>query len=549
MRDRYGCTQVVIDTEKIAEFKSLVLRSECVISVQGIVRLRPETGLNQNMETGEIEVFANHIQLFNSCDVLPFPVSEKTDASEVLRLQYRYLDLRRPSIQKNILDRTKITRLIRTALEDQAFLDLETPFLYKSTPEGAREFLVPSRVNPGQFYALPQSPQLFKQLFMVAGFDRYYQVVKCFRDEDLRADRQPEFTQVDCEMSFVDEEMVLNTMEAMLKKVVNTFLEKDVITIIPRMTYNEAMELYGSDKPDLRFSMQLKNITSFIEQSSFEALKQELQKGHIANALVVPNGAQLSRKVIDNFVDTAKQNGLQGLAWCKRLEGSGRASWQSSLTKFFADSLIDTINTDLQIHVGDLVFIACGGFETVKSVLGTMRTTLGASLKLYDSSAYAFLWVTEFPLLEQDLDTKRWKARHHPFCMPRLEDQHLLESDPGAVRAAAYDIVCNGYELGGGSIRMHEAALQSRVFKIIGLSETEADQKFGFLLKALKFGAPPHGGIAFGLDRIVMLLTQCDAIRDVISFPKTLKGTCLMTGAPSPVPEKSLRELFIQSIL
>ena len=551
LRDRYGITQVVLDPARVSSVHQIgsELRHEFVIAIKGKVSARPEGMVNATMPTGAVEVQADDLRILNRSEPLPFPIQDEVEATEALRLKYRYLDLRRPTLKSNIINRIKFVREMRRALDDLDFLDIETPFLYKSTPEGAREFLVPSRIHAGQFYALPQSPQLFKQVLMISGFDRYYQIVKCFRDEDLRADRQPEFTQVDIEMSFVDEAMVTSTLEQVTRRTVTNFFDGNVKLSdpFPRLTYAQVMEDYGVDKPDTRFDLKLKNITKIAVKSEFKVFQEAGATGGIVNCIVVPGQAEkFSRKDIDALTEFVRGHGGKGLAWIKKGSGSGVSSWSGSIPKFFNDHLVNEIEGQINLKEGDLVLFGAGEYEATKAMLGALRNHLGALLKLCDPKQLNFLWVTEFPLLEKDNDSGRWLARHHPFTSPRPEDMHLLKTDPGKVRASAYDLVLNGFEVAGGSIRIHDPEQQKKLFDTIGLTDEEAQSKFGFLLEALKFGAPPHGGMAFGVDRMVMCLTGADAIRDVIAFPKTQKGTCLMTGAPSMVSAHQLRDLHVR---
>lgn len=549
LRDGDGITQVVLDPTVSPSVHGLgdQLRQEFVIAVSGEVRLRPEGMVNSNLPTGQIEVLTKDLKILNSASVLPFPVQEGAEASEALRLKYRYLDLRKHSVRQPLVKRIHFVRAMRKALEEKGFLDIETPYLYKSTPEGAREFLVPSRVHAGQFYALPQSPQLFKQILMIAGMDRYYQVVKCFRDEDLRADRQPEFTQIDCEMSFVDQELVMETFESVLVRAMDLFEGTKLPNPLPRLTFAEAMEDYGCDKPDTRFDLKLRDITQLVSKVEFKVFAEAISTGGIVNAIVIKDqGDQLSRKDLDGFQEVARHHGAGGLAWARVKDGSGVESWQSPIAKFLDDATINGINSKLSLKSGDLVLFGAGSYETVKASLCGVRLALGKRLELMDPRKLNFLWVTDFPLLEKDPGSGRIKACHHPFTMPHPDDIHMLESDPLKVRACAYDLVLNGNEVAGGSIRIHDQRMQALLFKTIGLTIEEANEKFGFLLEALQFGAPPHGGMAFGLDRLSMIITGCEAIRDVIAFPKTAKATCLMTGAPSEVGIDSLRDLHIR---
>jgi aspartyl-tRNA synthetase len=549
LRDRFGVTQITLDPAQAHGLMDIgdKLRNEFVLAVKGVVQARPEGMVNTRVSTGAIEVIAHEVKLLNSSEPLPFQIQDLTEASESLRLKYRYLDLRRPTLKHNILTRIQFVREMRRALEDEGFLDIETPFLYKSTPEGAREFLVPSRIHAGRFYALPQSPQLFKQVLMIAGFDRYYQVVKCFRDEDLRADRQPEFSQIDLEMSFVDREQVLGTMERVISRVWENVKSVKVSLPLPRMTYADAMEDYGCDKPDTRFDLKLHNIALEVQNAEFKVFAQALSTGGIVNAIVVPGQAEsFSRKDLDELGEIAKNLGSGGLAWAKLKAGQGQESWQSPIAKFLGDTVVQAINQKIVAKTGDLVLFGAGDYRTTKAALSAVRLELGRRLKLMDPDTFNFLWVVDFPSFERDADSGRLIACHHPFTAPRDEDAHLLESAPEQVRAKAYDLVLNGNEVAGGSIRIHDQTLQSRVFKILGLTPEEAQSKFGFLLEALRYGAPPHGGMAFGLDRLVMLLTGSDSIRDVIPFPKTNKAADLMTDAPSEVTADELRNLHIR---
>jgi aspartyl-tRNA synthetase len=551
LRDRYGITQAVIDPERTPAAYDLAksVRAEFVVAVKGRVHARPEGMINQSMSTGAVDVHVTEIRILNKCDVLPFNVQDEGDVSEALRLKYRYLDLRRPTLKNNIVNRTKFVGEMRRALDARSFMDIETPILYKSTPEGAREYLVPSRIHPGHFYALPQSPQLFKQVLMISGFDRYYQVVKCFRDEDLRADRQPEFTQIDIEMSFVDEELITKTLEDVTRTAVTNFYDGkiDLAKPFPRHTYAQVMDDYGVDKPDMRFDLKLKNITDLVGKSEFKVFSDATASGGIVNCLVVPGAAEkFSRKDIDELGEVAKSHGGKGLAWIKKASGSGLASWSGPIAKFFKESDCMAIEERAGIKSGDLILFGAGSYDSTKSMLGAVRNFLGAKLSLFNPKELYFLWVTEFPLLERDEENNRWLARHHPFTSPRPEDFHLMKTDPGKVRASAYDLVLNGYEVAGGSVRIHDPDIQKQLFTLIGLSEEEAHAKFGFLLDALRFGAPPHAGMAFGLDRMVMCLTGAAAIRDVIAFPKTLKGTCLLTGAPTIATLPQLKDLHIK---
>ena len=538
LRDRHGLTQVVFSPEVAPEAhaRAHVLRTEFVLAIKGVVRGRPDDMVNSKLATGAIEVYVTEFKLLNTAKTPPFPIEDRVDVSENLRLKYRFLDLRRKTMADNLILRSRVSQSVRRYLDELGFLEIETPVLTKSTPEGARDFLVPSRVNQGQFYALPQSPQLFKQLLMCGGMDRYFQIVKCFRDEDLRADRQPEFTQIDIEMSFVDEEQVMDMAEGMIARVLRESLGQELALPIPRMKYEQAMAEYGVDKPDIRFDLKLTDVTEIVRGSEFKLFATAA----LIKALPVSGGAELSRKEIDDYTEFVKIYGAQGLAWIKIKEDG----WQSPIAKFLSDAERAGLTEALGLKPGDIVFFQAGAPDMVNSALGNLRLRLGERFGLIPEGTFAPLWVTDFPLLEWDPEAKRWVAMHHPFTAPK--DMDALASDPGSAVARAYDLVLNGTEVGGGSIRIHNPETQQQMFAALGIDAEEAQAKFGFLLDALVFGAPPHGGIAFGLDRLIMLLTGAKSIRDVIAFPKTQKATCLMTEAPSAVENTQLRDLGLR---
>ncbi len=545
LRDRTGIAQLALDPDRDpdAHIKAEQLRSEFVVAAVGTVSPRPAGTVNPKMATGEIEIEISELRILNVAKTPPFMLDEYTEVAENLRLKYRYLDLRRESIQKNLIMRHQVAQTVRSYLSDNGFLEVETPMLTKSTPEGARDYLVPSRVNLGNFYALPQSPQLFKQLLMVSGYDRYFQIARCFRDEDLRADRQPEFTQIDCEMSFVDREDVMTIMQGLIAKIFKTAIGLDVPLPMPRMTYAEALHRFGVDNPDLRFGMELVDLTARVKGCGFKVFADAAASDGLVKAFNVKGGATFSRKDLDDFTSFVAIYGAKGLAWVKVQEDG---TWQSPIAKFFSEEELRDLTAALAAQPGDLLLFGAGKGSMVNESLGRLRGHLGNRLGLADPNTYKFIWVTDFPLLEWDAEANRHVAVHHPFTAPLDEDIALLDTDPGKVRAKAYDLVLNGSEIGGGSIRIHDQTVQSRMFDLLGIGADEARQKFGFLLDALEFGAPPHGGIAFGLDRVMMILTGATSIRDVIAFPKTQKATCLMSEAPGVVAEKQLRELGIR---
>lgn len=548
LRDRSGIVQVVADPDtagssfKIAED----IRNEYVIKVNGTVRLRDEATINENIATGAIEVVAAEIEVLNTAKTPPFYIQDGIDTDENLRLKYRYLDLRRPEMQKNIILRHKVTKLMRDFLDNNGFLEIETPMLCKSTPEGARDYLVPSRVNPGKFYALPQSPQIFKQLLMVSGFERYFQIARCFRDEDLRADRQPEFTQLDMEMSFVEVDDVLELMEGLISYIFEGALGKKLNVPFRRMTWDEAMDKYGSDKPDLRFDMPLYNVSEAIKGCSFQVFNSVVENGGQVKCINVKGYANIPRRELDGLVKFVGIYGAKGMAWLQFPEEGGV---KSSIAKFFTDENIEALKKAAEVEPGDLLLFVADKPSVVAQSLGALRIEMAKRRDLIDPNALSFLWVVDFPMFEYNEEEKRYVAMHHPFTAPRDEDLPLLESDPGKVYAKAYDMVLNGTEIGGGSIRIHRRDVQKAVFSAIGLSDEEAASKFGFMMNAFTYGAPPHGGLAFGLDRMIMIMAQRDSIRDVIAFPKTQSASDLMTQAPDVVDDKQLRELHIKTSL
>ncbi|WP_416236579.1 aspartate--tRNA ligase [Thermomicrobium sp. 4228-Ro] len=548
LRDRYGITQVVANPAHSPDAHATAerVRAEYVLAVTGQVVARPEGTVNPALPTGEIEVVADRIEILNPSKTPPFPIAEETDVDESLRLEYRYLDLRRARLQRNLLLRHRVVRFVRQYLEERDFVEIETPMLIKSTPEGARDYVVPSRIFPGHFYALPQSPQQLKQLLMVAGFDRYYQIARCMRDEDLRADRQPEFTQIDLEMSFVDVEDVIDLVEGLYTEMFEQFASKPLKEKpFPRLTYAEAMLRYGSDKPDLRFGLEIQDVSDVFTATEFGVFKNALAAGGVIRGFAVPGFADATRSQLDQLTELARSFGAKGLVWLALQQDEGRLTARSPVAKFLSEHELATLAERFRANPGDLLLLVADAESVAANVLGRLRNQVARDRKLIDESVHAFCWVIDPPLFEWNEDEQRWEAMHHPFTSPRDEDIPLLDSDPSRVRAKAYDLVADGYELGTGSIRIHQREVQNKIFSIMGYDDAEIERRFGHLLRAFEYGAPPHGGMAPGLDRTVMILAGESSLREVIAFPKNQRAQDLMLGAPSPIDERQLRELHL----
>lgn len=552
LRDQEGLTQVVFDPQvnAAAHQSAESLRSEYCIGVVGSVRKRPDGMLNSKLPTGEIEVAVERLEIFNASKTPPFEIEDESSTNEMLRLQYRYLDLRRPSAKNSLMIRSQLTTCIRNFLAKRKFHEIETPFLTKSTPEGARDYLVPSRIYPGHAFALPQSPQIFKQLLMVAGFERYYQIVRCFRDEDLRADRQPDFTQLDLEMSFINEDQIFSMMEDLWKKVWHEIAGVTLETPFERMSYSVALEKYGSDKPDLRLNWQLTTVTSIFSESDFKVFRQAFENKQLIQALRVPEGGKLSRKELDDLTPLGKTYGAKGIAWIKLNDANDFASgWQSPISKFLSESEKKALAEATKAKTGDLIIFCADAASVVSDTMGFLRLHLGKKMGALRESEWRFLWVVDFPMFQWDEENKRWASEHHPFTGPSPEWVDSFEKDPAKALSSSYDLVLNGMEMGSGSIRIHRTDIQQKVFELLDLKPDEIRQKFGFLLDALEYGAPPHGGIAFGLDRLAMVLAGGESLRDVIAFPKTQKAHCPLTDAPSPIPSSQWKELHLKALL
>lgn len=546
LRDREGLVQIVFNPDVCpdAHLEAQKIRSEFVLAVEGKVRRRPAGMENPALKTGEIEVVVTELAILSEAKTPPFSLDADSDLSEDIRLKYRYLDLRRPNAQKYLMLRSRVAAEARRYFQDAGFIEVETPFLTKSTPEGARDYLVPSRVNKGMFYALPQSPQLFKQLLMMSGFDRYYQIVKCFRDEDLRADRQPEFTQIDVEMSFISEDDIIFTMEGLMAQVFKTCLGRELSVPFPRLPYQDALDRYGKDNPDRRFAMEMMNLTDIFRKTGFEVIREVIDNGGVLKAIKVTDDKRLSRKDLDGIMDYIGTYGAKVSAWA-RVNPEG---WTSTLFKYLKTDEVRNVNERMAAKDGDLIVFVADTLKTAREVLGNLRLQLAKKLDLVDPDQFSFTWITEFPLFEYSDAEKRYVSTHHPFTSPHMEDLSFLRSDPGRVRARAYDLVLNGSEIGGGSIRIHQQKVQSLIFQALGLGDEEVRLKFGYFIDALEYGTPPHGGIAFGLDRMIMMMSGAESIRDVIAFPKTQKATCLLTDAPTRVSIEQLMELSLKIV-